>query len=61
MDIILGIKLQDTVLLATSKAATRGISVLKATDDKTRNLGTRSAMAFTGESGDTGMFTRKKG
>lgn len=55
MDIILGIKLNDSVLFATSKAATRGISVLKASDDKTKNLGEHTAIAYTGESGDTGM------
>lgn len=56
MDIILGIKLNDSVLFATSKAATRGISVLKASDDKTKNLGEHTAIAYTGESGDTVQF-----
>lgn len=56
MDILLGIKVQDSVILATSKAVTRGISVLKADDDKTRELTPRSVMAFTGESGDTVQF-----
>ncbi|ODV64392.1 proteasome core particle subunit beta 4 [Ascoidea rubescens DSM 1968] len=56
MDIILGIKTADSVIIATSKAATRGISVLKANDDKTRQLTEKSLMAFTGESGDTVQF-----
>lgn len=55
MDIILGIKVQDSVIIATSKAATRGISVLQANDDKTRALSKHSLIAYTGESGDTGM------
>ncbi|KAH3687755.1 hypothetical protein WICPIJ_001262 [Wickerhamomyces pijperi] len=56
MDVILGIKLRDCVIIATSKAATRGISVLRADDDKTRQLSEHSLMAFTGESGDTVQF-----
>lgn len=57
MDIILGIRLKDATLLATSKAFTRGISVLKATDNKTIDLNTHNTMAFTGESGDTIQFS----
>ncbi|ODV80559.1 putative proteasome subunit [Suhomyces tanzawaensis NRRL Y-17324] len=56
MDIILGIRLQDATLVATSKAATRGISVLKDTDDKTRRLNTHNLVAYTGEAGDTVQF-----
>lgn len=56
MDIILGIRTADLVLLATSKAFTRGISVLKDTDDKTRLLSPHNLMAFTGELGDTVQF-----
>lgn len=56
MDIILGIRVQDCTIIATSKAFTRGISVLKATDDKTRQLNAHNLMAFTGESGDTVQF-----
>ncbi len=56
MDVLLGITLKDGALIATSKAAVRGISILKATDDKTRALNDHSLMAFTGEAGDTGMF-----
>lgn len=57
MDIILGVRLQDCTIIATSKAATRGISVLKADDDKTRVLNTHNLIAYTGESGDTVQFT----
>lgn len=56
MDIVLGIRVKDSVIIATSKAATRGISVLKDTDDKTRALNDFNLMAFTGEAGDTGEF-----
>ncbi|CAN3355278.1 proteasome subunit beta type-4 [Diutina catenulata] len=56
MDIILGIRVADSTIIATSKAATRGISVLKATDDKTRVLNTHNLIAFTGEAGDTVQF-----
>ncbi|KAG7774868.1 hypothetical protein KL930_003908 [Ogataea haglerorum] len=56
MDIILGIRVKDSVIVATSKAFTRGISVLKDTDDKTRVLNQYNLLAFTGESGDTTQF-----
>lgn len=56
MDIILGIRVQDCTIIATSKAATRGISVLKTTDDKTRQLNLHNLIAYTGESGDTVQF-----
>lgn len=42
--------------MATSKAFTRGISILKATDDKTKILNDSNIMAITGESGDTTQF-----
>lgn len=56
MDIILGIRVKDSTVIATSKAATRGISILKDTDDKTRRLNSHNLIAFTGESGDTVQF-----
>lgn len=56
MDILIGLTTKDSVLLVTSKASTRGITVLKATDDKTRQLSEKSLMAFSGESGDTINF-----
>lgn len=56
MDIVLGIKVQDCTIIATSKAVTRGISVLKQDDDKTRILNEHNLIAFTGEAGDTVQF-----
>ena len=56
MDIVLGIKVKDSVLLASSKAVTRGISVLNDSDDKTRALSEHCLMSFTGEAGDTIQF-----
>lgn len=56
MDIILGIQLPEGTLLATSRAFTRGISIIKATDNKTKVLNESNIMAFTGESGDTTQF-----
>lgn len=56
MDVIVGIKVQDAAILATSKAATRGISILKDTDDKTRTLNKHNLLAYTGEAGDTVQF-----
>lgn len=56
MDIILGIRVQDSVILATSKAVTRGISVLKDSDDKSRLLSPHTLMTFTGEAGETVQF-----
>lgn len=56
MDIILGIRVSDCTIIATSKAATRGISVLKDDDDKTRQISDHGLMAYTGEAGDTVHF-----
>lgn len=56
MDIILGIILGESTIIATSKAATRGISILKDTDDKTRQLNAHNLIAYTGEAGDTVQF-----
>jgi len=42
--------------MAASKAAMRGATILKASDDKTRELNSHSLMAFSGEAGDTGML-----
>lgn len=33
----------------------RGATILKASDDKTRQLNKHTLMAFSGEAGDTGM------
>lgn len=56
MDIVLGLRIKGGVLVATSKAATRGISVIKVGDDKTRELNPNTLMAYTGEAGDTVQF-----
>ncbi|KAF2707149.1 N-terminal nucleophile aminohydrolase [Pleomassaria siparia CBS 279.74] len=56
MEVLLGITGKDFTIVAASKAAMRGATVLKATDDKTRNLNPHSLMAFSGEAGDTVQF-----
>lgn len=56
MEVLLGITGKDFTIIAASKAAMRGATVLKATDDKTRNLNPHSLMAFSGEAGDTVQF-----
>jgi 20S proteasome subunit beta 4 len=50
----LGITGKDFALIAASKAAMRGATILKATDDKTRQLNKHTLVAFSGEAGDTG-------
>jgi 20S proteasome subunit beta 4 len=52
----LGITGRDFTLIAASKAAMRGITIMKATDDKTRQLNKNTLMAFSGEAGDTGRY-----
>jgi 20S proteasome subunit beta 4 len=54
MDVLLGITGKDFTIIAASKAAMRGPTVLKATDDKTRDLNKHNLMAYSGEAGDTG-------
>lgn len=54
-EVLLGITGKDFTLIAASKAAMRGATILKASDDKTRVLNTHTLMAFSGEAGDTGM------
>ncbi|PKY02149.1 N-terminal nucleophile aminohydrolase [Aspergillus campestris IBT 28561] len=56
MEVLLGITGKDFVLLAASKAAMRGPTILKATDDKTRQLNKNTLMAYSGEAGDTVQF-----
>lgn len=51
---LLGITGADFTIIAASKAAMRGVTILKAADDKTRELNKHSLMAFSGEAGDTG-------
>jgi 20S proteasome alpha/beta subunit len=52
-EVLLGITGQDFTLIAASKAAMRGATILKASDDKTRVLNTHTLMTFSGEAGDT--------
>ncbi|KAL9095616.1 MAG: hypothetical protein Q9165_002048 [Trypethelium subeluteriae] len=42
--------------MAASKAAMRGATILKASDDKTRELTKHTLMAYSGEAGDTVQF-----
>jgi len=56
MEVLIGITGKDFVLVAASKAALRGVTILKATDDKTRKLNEHTIMAFSGEAGDTVQF-----
>jgi 20S proteasome subunit beta 4 len=52
--VLLGITGKDFCIIAASKAAMRGATILKASDDKTRPLNKHTLMAFSGEAGDTG-------
>jgi len=56
MEVLLGITGKDFTIMAASKAAMRGATILKASDDKTRELNSHSLMAFSGEAGDTVQF-----
>jgi len=56
MEILLGITGRDYTLIAASKAAMRGATILKASDDKTRALNKHNLLAFSGEPGDTIQF-----
>ena len=52
-EVLLGITGKDFTLMAASKAAMRGATILKASDDKTRQLNKHTLMAYSGEAGDT--------
>ncbi|RWA04635.1 hypothetical protein EKO27_g10467 [Xylaria grammica] len=54
-EVLLGITGKDFTLIAASKAAMRGATILKASDDKTRQLNKHTLVAFSGEAGDTGI------
>ncbi|KAL2215604.1 proteasome component Pre1 [Thermoascus aurantiacus ATCC 26904] len=56
MEVLLGITGKDFVIVAASRAAMRGATILKASDDKTRELNKHTIMAFSGEAGDTVQF-----
>lgn len=55
-DVLLGLTGRDFTIVAASKAAMRGVTILKATDDKTRKLSDHTIMAYAGEAGDTGKY-----
>ncbi|KAH0600254.1 hypothetical protein MHUMG1_01250 [Metarhizium humberi] len=55
-EVLLGITGKDFTIIAASKAAMRGATILKADDDKTRALNKHTLMAFSGEAGDTVQF-----
>lgn len=55
MEVLLGITGHEFTIIASSKAAVRGASILKATDNKTRDLSDHCVLAYSGEAGDTGM------
>ncbi|KAJ3578677.1 hypothetical protein NPX13_g1885 [Xylaria arbuscula] len=48
-EVLLGITGKDFTLIAASKAAMRGATILKASDDKTRQLNKHTLVAFSGE------------
>ncbi|KAI1038520.1 hypothetical protein LB503_011274 [Fusarium chuoi] len=56
MEVLLGITGKDFTIIAASKAAMRGATILKASDDKTRALNKHTLLAFSGEAGDTVQF-----
>ncbi|MCJ1405166.1 Proteasome subunit beta type-4 [Xylographa trunciseda] len=56
LEVLLGLTGKDFTIVAASKAAMRGATILKASDDKTRELNSHTLMAFTGEAGDTVQF-----
>lgn len=56
MEVLLGITGRDFTLIAASRAAIRGATVLKASDDKTRELNPHNLLAYSGEAGDTVQF-----
>lgn len=53
-EVLLGFTGKDYTIVAASKAAMRGATILKASDDKTKQLNKHTMMAFSGEAGDTG-------
>ncbi|RAL08985.1 proteasome core particle subunit beta 4 [Aspergillus homomorphus CBS 101889] len=56
MEVLLGITGKDFVILAASKATMRGPTIIKAEDDKTKQLNKHNLIAFSGEAGDTVQF-----
>lgn len=56
MEVLLALTGRDYTLVAASRAATRGATILKSTDDKTRILNPHNLLAYSGEAGDTVQF-----
>lgn len=56
MEHLIGLCGKDFVLIAASKSAVRGITVLKSSDDKSRTLNPHCLLAYSGEAGDTVHF-----
>ena len=56
-EVLLGFTGKDYTIVAASKAAMRGATILKASDDKTKQLNNHTLMAFSGEAGDTGTLS----
>lgn len=55
-EVLLGLTGRDFTIIAASKAAMRGATILKSSDDKTRQLNRHTLLAFSGEAGDTVQF-----
>lgn len=58
MDTVLGVAFNDFVILAADRTENFGILRLAENSDKIHRLTTHTAMAITGESGDTDQFSR---
>jgi len=56
MEALLGITGDGFALLASSRTAVRGITILKSSDQKTRVFNEHNVVAFSGEAGDTVHF-----
>jgi 20S proteasome subunit beta 4 len=56
MEVLLALTGRDYTLVAASRAATRGATILKSSDDKTRILNPHNLLAYSGEAGDTVQF-----
>lgn len=56
MEVLLALTGRDFTLVAASRAATRGATILKSSDDKTRILNPHNLLAYSGEAGDTVQF-----
>lgn len=56
MEALIGITGRDFVLLASDRRAARSIVVMKANEEKFRELGKNVALAYSGEPGDATTF-----